>query len=240
MTQGDLTLDGVCRGFLHLWQPQRGYRFNLDGVLLAALAAGLAQRHPRVVDAGAGVGLVGLYVAKHAAENVLLVERQAPLVTLCARNVAHNQLGNAYVVHGDFRALPVEASSVDLVVSNPPYARTGTGRVSPNPVKRQSREALHGGAQEVLNEAERVLSATGRLVMVLPQVGAAQLQVRALQLRRRVDLCATHGATVQRVLLEYARQPGPCTVETRAVHESGGRLAPWVLQIVEGQARVMG
>ena len=55
-------------------QPQNGYRAGLDAVLLAAAAP--ATPGIRVLDVGAGVGVVGLAVARRIADaHVTLVER---------------------------------------------------------------------------------------------------------------------------------------------------------------------
>ena len=70
--------DAFLGGALRILQPQEGYRAGLDAVLLAAAAPVRASRKDRVLDVGAGVGVVGLAVAQrmHRA-HVTLVERDA-------------------------------------------------------------------------------------------------------------------------------------------------------------------
>src|SRR5262245_55763877 len=54
-----VTQDALFDGALTLFQPARGYRVNIDALLLAAFAA-RGRRARRAIDLGAGVGAVGL------------------------------------------------------------------------------------------------------------------------------------------------------------------------------------
>lgn len=228
---GPLTRDAICRGLLHLWQPRKGYRFNLDSVLLAAWCAEQSPRGP-VVDAGAGCGVVGLYLARAAGLPVVLVERQGAVAALGQRNLVGNDAAG-HVVRGDFRALPLADRSVGTVVCNPPYAAPGAGKVSPLLHKRLSREAVHGGAPDVLAECERVLDARGRLFMTVPAETALALRSSVLHRQRVVWLTARPGAQVDRALVLFGREGLEPAQEWRAVHEGSGAFAPWVLRVLE-------
>ena len=57
------TDDAFLGGALQMLQPQNSYRAGLDAVLLAAAASILPGAGARVLDVGAGVGVVGLAVA---------------------------------------------------------------------------------------------------------------------------------------------------------------------------------
>ena len=74
---GETSVDSIGRGALELEQPREGYRFNIDPVILADFAAARAVSPERIVDLGAGVGIVGLLLAlRFPAARVLLVELQ--------------------------------------------------------------------------------------------------------------------------------------------------------------------
>lgn len=225
---GELTRDAVCRGLLHLWQPARGYRFNLDGILLGAL--GVTRAREPVIDVGAGAGVVGLYVAKVTGLPVILVERVSEVAQLARRNVDENGV-HASVVAADFRALPFLDRSVQLVLCNPPYLAPGQGRSSPNVHKQLSRESLHGGAREVLVEAARVLRDDGEVALVTPGVVAAPAGLHRVM---RMELVRSEGGPLERVLAVYAREPNVEAVTTRALHGADGRFAPWLDEILEG------
>jgi tRNA1Val (adenine37-N6)-methyltransferase len=134
---GPTTVDSICRGELFLEQPRRGYRFNVDAVILASFAE-RALDHParEVVDLGAGVGVVGLLLARRWPEShVTLLELQPRLAELAESNVARNGLeGRVSVRCADLRDLRSwPETSPDLVVSNPPFFKAGASRPSSDP-----------------------------------------------------------------------------------------------------------
>jgi tRNA1(Val) A37 N6-methylase TrmN6 len=112
----DETLDVLFRRRLLLLQAKKGYRCNVDSLLLAAHAAEVLRRRvsgkkceektPRVADLGAGSGVVGFAVAldfrvadtTDRTTRVLSIERQASLASRCARNAALNGLGDRVTV----------------------------------------------------------------------------------------------------------------------------------------------
>ncbi len=136
----DLTDDAFLGGQLHVLQPRKGYRAGLDAVLLAAAAPLAAAEVGTVIDAGAGVGTVGLCIARRiVGVRGVLVERDPKLSALARANAARNGFaGRVEVVEADLArggALAHEAGavlglapgSIDHAVANPPYFATGTG-----------------------------------------------------------------------------------------------------------------
>src|SRR3954463_1377803 len=81
------TSDTLYEGAVCLRQPVRGYRVNVDALLLAAFAA---QGRPAAfaIDLGSGVGSVALGL-QHlgAAQRFALVEREPALLALAGENV---------------------------------------------------------------------------------------------------------------------------------------------------------
>src|SRR5262249_3695089 len=86
----ETTDDAFLGGALRILQPKSGYRAGIDALLLAASAGAQGQ----VLDVGAGVGLVGLALARRLVEaRVLLVERDPGLAELARSNIERNGLG---------------------------------------------------------------------------------------------------------------------------------------------------
>jgi FkbM family methyltransferase len=139
-----LTDDAFLGGTLHMLQPKAGYRAGIDAVLLAGAAPVRASRRERVLDVGAGVGVVGLAVAQRSRRAaVTLVERDPMLVELARGNIERNGLGDrARVIQADVSrrlddlpGLRPEAESYDHALANPPYNPEGAGTVSVEALK---------------------------------------------------------------------------------------------------------
>lgn len=140
----DITEDAFLGGALTIRQPPKAYRAGVDAVLLAAAAPVEEGPAQTVLDVGAGVGVVGLAVARRIADvRVVLVERDPGLAELACANVHRNGLGGrAGVVEADVTRrlselpkLAARAESFDHVLANPPYHVEGAGTPAGDAVK---------------------------------------------------------------------------------------------------------
>ena len=97
----DVTDDAFLGGRLHILQPARkGYRAGLDAVLAAAAVQCWDMAECRILDAGAGVGTLGLCVAaNHPTACITLVENDPLLLDLAAKNISRNGLANTRGMH---------------------------------------------------------------------------------------------------------------------------------------------
>jgi len=57
---------------------------------------------------------------------------------------------------------------VDLVISNPPYRKSGSGRINPDSQKALARHEIHVTLEDVVRTARRLLRTAGRFVVVYP------------------------------------------------------------------------
>ncbi len=205
------TRDEALRGKLTLWQPEQGYRFSVDALLLADFA-----RHPDpdwqgdIVDLGAGCGVVGLALATQLpATRVTLVELQARLAELCRVNVRANDLERrVQVVEADLRMLKgqLDGASVMRVVSNPPFQPAGAGRQSPDPEKAIANMELEVTLPVLVASAARLLKPRGRFTVIYPAERAVEVceamshhGVRPVRLRPVYPLA---GRPARRVLIQ--------------------------------------
>ena len=167
--QGE-TLDTVFQGRLKIIQPEKGYRFSIDAVLLAGLSR--IRPRERVVDLGTGCGVVPLLLAtQHAIDHITGVEIQESLVSMARRNVLINELSHLItIVHTDLKKMntAMVGGSVDLVVSNPPYGKLRSGRLNPNEHKAIARHELLANVGDVVRTAAQLLSQKGRLALIYP------------------------------------------------------------------------
>lgn len=167
--------DVFLGGRLMLVQPEDGYRAGFDAVLLAAVVPVNVGRTMRVVDAGAGVGAVGLSLATRVGEvRVTLVEREPELAAMADWNVRRNGLSDrAHVVCADVTApaasltgAGLTAETYDVVVCNPPYLIAGASQSPRHPLKAASHQMGDGDLDRWIRFAARMLTSQGSLVMI--------------------------------------------------------------------------
>jgi tRNA1Val (adenine37-N6)-methyltransferase len=233
----DTTKDALFAGALALLQPARGYRVNVDALLLAAFAAsGPVAR--LALDLGAGTGAIGL-VLHHvgAARRVVLLEREPDLADLCARNLEHAR------APGSVERLDLEAEKLppalvqraDLVVTNPPYFRPGSGRARRDA---KSRRARSGPLEPFLRAAARALSGPrARLAVIYPAPALPELlsaaEAEALVPKRLRFVHATNERPARVALLEFRlAKPGGLVVLPPLVEWSAPRRRSSELELI--------
>jgi tRNA1Val (adenine37-N6)-methyltransferase len=162
------TLDTIFDGKLKLLQSRSGYRFSLDALLLGHFVT--LKKGDRVVDLGTGNGIIPLVLARlHSEVSVTGVEFQAAMAERAKKNVELNGLGKRIrICQGDVRRIDAVAppASFDVVVSNPPYRRAGSGRFSANDEKQIARHEICGDLDDFLGTAEFLLRAKGRIALI--------------------------------------------------------------------------
>ena len=174
---GDLftTEDVFLGGKLAVLQPAGGYRAGLDPVLLAAAAPVEHGSMQRVLDAGAGVGVVGLAVAARVADaRVTLVEMAPALVDLGRRNVMLNAMSaRVEVIEADvtwparrLAAAGLVPETFDHVLANPPYLEESRGRLPPDPLKAQANAMADGGLERWLRFLARMARPGGTATLI--------------------------------------------------------------------------
>ena len=201
---------------LCLIRKRQGLTFGTDAYLLAAFVRPMPSAH--AVDLGSGTGILPLLLlAKGKAARVTAVEVQECFVDLIGRNAAVNGLADRIKPHlGDVRALTCRElgdREVDLVVSNPPYMRVGSGKRNEHDEKYIARHEVLGGIADFCAAAGRILRYGGRFVTVwrpdrLSELLAA-LHASALEPKRMTLVYADESAEPGAVLTEAVKGAAP-------------------------------
>ena len=227
-------------GLLVIHQPERGYRFSIDSVLLAGFSA--PHCRGRVLDLGTGCGIVLLLLSRLAPDmdSGVGVEIQPALCDFAERNFRENGPDRRLrAVRGDFRREEkgVAPGAFDLVVANPPYGRAGYGRRNPHPQREAARHGIHCSLRELFEAAERYLAPAGRLALILPHGRLPEVRDGAWQVGMGIGemrpVHARRGAAPSRVLLLLARVAGEQSRELPPLylHEGEGKYCPEVERI---------
>lgn len=221
-------------------QPERGYRFSIDSVILAGFAAPLCRG--AVLDLGTGCGVLLLLLSR-LAPGMLTgtgVDLQEELLDFARRNFRdHCPDARLHALHGDFRGgIPgVEPGSFDLVVSNPPYGRAGHGRRNPDPGKETARHEVTCALPDLFAAASRFLSADGRFAFILPYPRRTEIEPCAASVGLRVELLravhARDGAPPSRLLCCVVRGGSgtPRLLLPLFLHEGEEKYCPEVERI---------
>ena len=210
--RADESCDVLFDRRVRLLQAKDGYRTSVDAMLLAWFAVQLTSAEGRVVDLGAGSGLVTVLMGLSSpAADFTLVEKQPQLAWRARRNLRLNGVTG--------RVLPLELANgvpslgpFDVVVSNPPYFRRGSGIL---PVNQEKLTAHYEGTAPVERFAQvaaGLLASRGtccfvfpadeteRLVVAMQRAGLGQMKMMMVHHRdlekkpTRVLLAARHGA----------------------------------------------
>ena len=200
-----LTEDALLGGRVRLLQSRRGYRVAVDAVLLAAAV------HPgpgeRVLDLGAGVGAVGLCLAKRVADCTIVgVELQPALAQLGQRNATRNGFGErlSTIVHDIALPLP-DLGLFDQVATNPPYMAAAAADPSPDRSKALATVESTADLERWLKVATGALKPAGTLTLIhradrleeiaahLVRLGFGALTVKRLPPAARVLVRARRG-----------------------------------------------
>ncbi len=211
------TLDSIkIRSFeVKVYQAENGYRFSLDALLLADFPA--LKSCKNILELGAGSGVVSLLLAlKYPKARVTGVEIQESLYRRAARNAEINGLSDrANFIHADLREIPkiLPIGSFELCVMNPPFRKTGTGRISPGDERATARHELKGGIEEAIKTARIMLKNMGRLCLVYHPERLGELitlmKSNALEPKRLRFIHSHKGDRARMMLVEAVKDGAP-------------------------------
>jgi tRNA1(Val) A37 N6-methylase TrmN6 len=157
------TCDTIYNGAVTLLQPAKGYRVNLDTVLLAAAIPNMTGK---AMELGAGVGGVSLGVARRCPGlQITAIELDEDMVQWLEQNITHNAMDDRITaIKADaLMATPPWAGQMDMVMTNPPYHDAGSTQ-SPN--SQQSLAKATADLAAWVGAAAAALKPKGRLVMI--------------------------------------------------------------------------
>jgi tRNA1(Val) A37 N6-methylase TrmN6 len=160
----ETTEDRLMQGRLVLRQPAKGHRAGTDAVLAAAAVRAAAG--DRVLDLGAGVGTIGLFLALRCPGiGLTLLEIDPELADIAKHNAGANGVTADVIAADVSAAATIEAESFDHVIMNPPFHPVGS-RLSPDPRTARARTADEGMLARWLQAARRALRPGGVVTLI--------------------------------------------------------------------------
>ncbi len=242
----ETTEDAILGGRLRIRQPARGYRVNVDTLLLAAAVE--APAGARLAEAGCGVGAALLSVALRASDARLLgIERDTNMAALARENVALNAMSERVeIVTGDALErsanLGANLGVFDGVFFNPPFDEPGEGR-APAEARRHAHIAeapidawiaaladrLSGGA--ALTLIHRAAKLPEILAALDGRLGGAEL----------IPIHPRSGEAAKRILVRARKgSRAPLRIHPGlTLHDaSGAKYTPAIEAVLRGEAQI--
>ena len=240
MAAFEVTEDGLLGGRVRIRQPARGYRVNVDTLLLAAAVE--VRDGTRLMEAGCGVGAALIAVAVRN-ENISLlgVERETNIAQVARENVALNAMTpRIEIATGDALDKHANYGVFDGVFLNPPFDSEHEGR-APAAARRHAHvsdvsidqwiaalaDRLKGGAAlTLIHRAETLSEILAALEGRLGGPEIIPIRPRAEAPAKRVIVRARKGSRAPLKLLKGLDLHDP----------SGAKYAPETDAILRGEA----
>jgi len=219
----DFTLDSIKD--IKLFQPERGYRFSVDALLLEDFIEDFinVKRPGNGIELGAGSGIISILLAKRLkGTKIIAVEIQKSLAQCAMKNVNLNQLNSRMeILSEDIRNLKkiFPANKFDFVFSNPPFRRTKSGLLSIDKERAVARHEIKITLPELITTAAYLLKNTGRfyliyhpfrLIELISLLQKARLEPKRMRFvhSRRVESPARISEEAKMVLIEAVKGSG--------------------------------
>ena len=160
----DLELKG-----LKIIQNKDGFCFGIDSVLLSDFAKNIKNKS-NVIDLGTGTGIINILLSAKTQEcNFTGVEIQKDVAEMAERSIKLNNLQNKIkIINNNILELKkiYDKKSFDVVVTNPPYKKIGTGVINTNNKKIISRHETKASLEDFIHISSYLLKDYGEFYMV--------------------------------------------------------------------------
>lgn len=173
---------------LRIYQLSDGYCYNTDSLILAHFAKSFLKKSMRILDVGAGSGILGILCAREIVENLKgnvdlhLVEKDPLMCFLAYKNASKFQ---GQVHCEDFLSF-YETPKFDLIISNPPFYVRGV-RQKDNPRKNMAKNRSFLPLDLMLSHIKRLIKPNGVLCMCYDARNSGELFYECQQKGLRIE-----------------------------------------------------
>ena len=154
---------------LKIIQNKNGFCFGIDSVILSDFAKNV-KPNSNIMDLGTGTGILPILLsAKTEAKKIWGIEIQEDVANMAKRNVLLNKLEEKIeIINENILNLEskFEKNSIDVIVTNPPYKKKGTGVINEKESKLIARHEITASLEDFIEISSKVLKDKGEIFMV--------------------------------------------------------------------------
>lgn len=212
-----------------------GMPVSTDGVLLGAWAP--LQQAEKILDIGAGSGLLSLMAAQRSKAQIDAVELDAQAATVCLKNFAASPWYERLQLHHCSIQQFSPPTSYDHILCNPPYFENGPHASLPG--RASARHTDYLSYAELAAALARLLQPQGVASLILPWHNVPslrrQLQQVGLHLLQQLDVSGRPGKVPNRSLLlvsKHCSNTAPL-MSPIWVRDSDGRYSTAMRQLTQ-------
>ncbi len=184
-------------------------KVGTDGVLLGAWCDVTGAR--RVLDVGAGCGVISLMVAqRNDMTQIDAVEIDKDSADEAALNFSRSPWSNRlHIEHYDFNEFAMRdmVEGYDLIVSNPPYFTNGI--LPPDASRMSARHTRNLTYGQLLRNAGKLLADDGKIALITPFDNIKEIVEECvfnnLNISRKIDVISVEDLPPKRVLWELVK-----------------------------------
>ena len=154
---------------LKIIQNTKGFCFGIDSVLLSDFAKNI-KKNSTIVDLGTGTGIISILLSKKTeAKKIYGIELQEEVCDMASRSVLLNNLQDKIeIINKNIKNISdtLGINVCDVVITNPPYKKYGTGLLNEDDSKIISRHEKECTLEDVIKQSFKILKDKGLFYMV--------------------------------------------------------------------------
>ena len=154
---------------LKIIQNKKGFCFGIDSILLSDFAKEIKEG-AKVVDLGTGTGIIAtLLCGKTKLKEITGIEKQKEVYEMAQKSIKINQLESKFkILNKDIMEVTeiLEKSTFDVIVTNPPYKKKGTGLKNEEEKKIIARHETTATLEDFIRISKDLLKDKGEFYMV--------------------------------------------------------------------------
>ncbi|MEZ7890903.1 MAG: methyltransferase domain-containing protein [Candidatus Wallbacteria bacterium] len=163
--------DTIIDPDIKIIQTEDSFCYSTDTLLLYEFISEVFDfsKPAKVLELGAGTGGLCIVLAKKYPDSkVFGIEIQPHLIELANESASLNRIDNVNFMCGDIRKVKGNyyPEYYNLIVTNPPYFKLGTGRINKNSKKAQAKHEIKCTLSDIFEAASFSIKKTGTFCLI--------------------------------------------------------------------------